>query len=195
MCIGSIPTSLRTSRREGSWREETADYDVVPTPDGTQKELKLLTGRYWNKGKYEAFQGEPIPEEDSLDGSLIHGFREDLSNEKTKDGLAKDLFPLTTEGQKDYDFTLLGQETQEGAASTTSVFSPRTRTNYLGGRGLHRCSGVSASESFHQTIAANSLRRADIPGYRSAGRWIQRRIQATGGRRVVSGNVRDGVPD
>src|SRR5271167_4946008 len=32
-------------------REETADYDVVPLPDGTQKQLKSLTGRYWNKGK------------------------------------------------------------------------------------------------------------------------------------------------
>src|ERR1700730_7924842 len=73
-------------------REETADYDVVPSPDGTEKRLKLLTGRYWHKGKYEAFEGEPAPEEDGLDGDLIKNFRNDLSNEKTKDGLAKDLF-------------------------------------------------------------------------------------------------------
>jgi hypothetical protein len=110
-------------------REETADYDVVPTPDGTQKELKLLTGRYWSKGKYESFQGEPIPEADSLDGGLIHGFREDLSNEKTKDGLAKDLFPLTTEGQKDYDFTLLGQEMQEGRSVYHIGFQPKDKND------------------------------------------------------------------
>ncbi len=110
-------------------REETTDYDVIPAADGTQKELKLLMGRYWNKGKYEAFQGEPVPEADSLDRSLIHGFREDLLNEKTKDGLAKDLFPLTTDGQKDYQFALLGQETQEGRSVYHIGFRPKDKND------------------------------------------------------------------
>jgi hypothetical protein len=83
---------------------------VVPTPDGTLKQLKLITGRYWNKGKYETFQGEPIPNSGSLDANLVKDFRDDLSNDKTKDGLAKDLFPLSTEEQKEYEFKLLGQE-------------------------------------------------------------------------------------
>jgi hypothetical protein len=108
-------------------REETADYDVVPTPDGTQKELKLLTGRYWNKGKYETFQGEPVPDSGSLDGGLVHDFREDLSNEKTKDGLAKKLFPLTSEEQKDYEFELLGQEAQEGRSVYHVGFRPKDK--------------------------------------------------------------------
>ena len=108
-------------------REETADYDVVPTSDGTQKELKLLTGRYWHQGKYETFQGEPVPEADSLDGGLIHGFREELSNEKSKDGLGKNLFPLTTEEQKDYEFKLLGQETLEGRNVYHIGFRPKNK--------------------------------------------------------------------
>ena len=108
-------------------REETADYDVVPTPDGTQKELKQLTGRFWNKGRYETFQGEPVPQADSLDGGLIHGFREDLSNEKTKDGLAKDLFPLTSEEQKSYEFKLLGQEMQAGRSIYHIGFRPKDK--------------------------------------------------------------------
>jgi hypothetical protein len=110
-------------------REETADYDVTPTPDGTQKQLKLLTGRYWNKGRYETFRGEPAPGADSLDGSLIHNFREDMSNEKTKDGLAKDLFPLTTEGQKDYAFTLLGKEVQDGRNVFHIGFRPKDKND------------------------------------------------------------------
>ena len=123
-------THIVTHKPQGRLlREETADYDVVPQPDGTQKELKLLTGRYWNKGKYETFQGEPVPEAESLDGSLIHGFREDLSNEKSKDGLAKDLFPLTTDGQKDYDFTLLGQEMQEGRSVYHVGFRPKDKND------------------------------------------------------------------
>ena len=123
-------THIVTHKTKGRLlREETADYDVVPQPDGTQKELKLLTGRYWNKGKYETFQGEPVPEAESLDGSLIHGFREDLSNEKTKDGLAKDLFPLTTEGQKDDEFTLLGQEVQNGRSVYHVGFRPKDKND------------------------------------------------------------------
>ncbi len=109
-------------------REETADYNVLPTPDGTQKELQLLTGRYWNKGKYEMFNGEPVPQADSLDAELIHGFREDLSNEKTKDGLAKDLFPLTSEEQKNYEFKLLEQETLEGRSVYHISFRPKDKS-------------------------------------------------------------------
>jgi hypothetical protein len=124
-------THIVTHKPQGRLlREETADYDVVPQPDGTQKELKLITGRYWNKGKYETFQGEPVPEEESLDGNLIHGFREDLSNEKTKDGLAKNLFPLTTEGQKDDEFTLLGQEVQDGRSVYHIGFRPKDKNDF-----------------------------------------------------------------
>ena len=108
-------------------REETADYDVVPMPDKTEKQLKQLTGHYWHKGKYEEFQGEPAPEEDSLDGSLIQSFRDDLANEKTKDGLAKDLFPLTSEEQKAYNFKLLGQETENGRNVYHISFWPKDK--------------------------------------------------------------------
>jgi hypothetical protein len=108
-------------------REETADYDVVPTPDGTQKQLRLLTGRYWNRGKYETFQGEPIPNADSLDGSLVKNFRDDLSNDKTKDGLARDLFPLSTDEQKAYEFKLLGQETLAGRNVYHISFRPKDK--------------------------------------------------------------------
>jgi hypothetical protein len=106
-------------------REETADYDVVPMPDKTEKQLKQLAGRYWHKGKYENFQGEPAPEGDSLDGSLVKGFRDDLANEKSKDGLGKDLFPLTSEEQKTYDFKLLGQEVEAGRSVYHMKFWPK----------------------------------------------------------------------
>jgi hypothetical protein len=108
-------------------REETADYDVVPMPDKTEKQLKQLAGRYWHKGKYENFQGEPAPEEDSLDGSLVKGFRDDLANEKSKDGLGKDLFPLTSEEQKTYDFKLLGQEVEAGRSVYHIKFWPKDK--------------------------------------------------------------------
>lgn len=108
-------------------REETADYDVAPTPEGTEKKLNLLTGRYWAKGKYETFSGEPIPQKDSLDAGIIKSFRDDLSNDKTKDGLAKDLFPLTSEEQKAYVFNLIGQEVEAGRTVYHVGFRPKDK--------------------------------------------------------------------
>ena len=108
-------------------REETADYDVTPMPDGTEKKLSKLTGRYLVKGKYETFEGEPVPAEDSLDGDLIKNFRDDLANDKSKDGLAKDLFPLTSEEQKDYQMELLGRETQDGRSVYHTGFKPKDK--------------------------------------------------------------------
>ena len=106
-------------------REETADYEVAPSPDGTEKKLTQITGRYWVKGKYETFASERTPGQDSLDGDLIKSFRDDLSNDKTKDGLAKNLFPLTSEEQKDYEFKLLGQEVEAGRSLYHIAFRPK----------------------------------------------------------------------
>ena len=106
-------------------REETADYQVVPKPDRTERTLQQLTGRYWHKGKYETISGEPVPEADSTDGELIHDFRDDLINDKSKDGMARDLFPLTTDQQKDYKFRLMDQEPFEGRPSYHIAFTPK----------------------------------------------------------------------
>ena len=108
-------------------REETAGYRVIPSPDGTTKDLQLLTGRYWHKGQYVAFKGEPVPEPESLDGDLIHNFREDLNNDRSKDSLARNLFPLTTDEQKDYQFHLIGQEMFEGRSAYHVGFSPKNK--------------------------------------------------------------------
>ncbi len=105
-------------------REETADYHVVPKPDHTERSLEHLAGRYWHKGRYETFSGEPVPEPDSTDGDLIHEFREDLTNDKSKDGLAGDLFPFTSDEQKNYKFRLLGQEPFESRQSYHIAFTP-----------------------------------------------------------------------
>jgi len=105
-------------------REETTDYLVTPTPDGTKKELKHIDGRYWHKGQYLEFHSEPAPEPDSLDGDLVHDFRDDLSNDKSKDGLGRDLFPLTSEEQKKYLFELVGEQEVQGRKAYRVTFRP-----------------------------------------------------------------------
>ncbi len=111
-------------------REETTDYFVLPTPDGTKKELKLITGRYWHKGRYLQFQGQPVPEADSLDGDMIQDFRNDLQDDRSKDGFARDYFPLTTEEQKKYQFRLLGEETLQERKVYHLGFRPKDKAEY-----------------------------------------------------------------
>ena len=110
-------------------REETADYHIVPKPDHTERTLEQITGRYWHKGKYEAFSGEPVPDCGSTDGELIHDFRDDVTGEKPKDGLAHDLFPLTTDEQKDYKFRLIDRELFEGRQAYHIAFTPKDDEN------------------------------------------------------------------
>ena len=110
-------------------REETADYQVTPMPNGQNKELKGITGRYWHKGEYLDFQGEPVPEADSLDGELVHSFRDDLSNDNSKDGLGADLFPLTAKEQKEYRYELAGEDMVQGRAVYRIRFTPADRND------------------------------------------------------------------
>jgi hypothetical protein len=116
-------------------REETADYHVVPTPAGTERTLRQLTGRYWHGGRYVDFAGEPAPAADSTDGELVHSFREELTNDESKDGLARDLFPLTTGEQKTYRFRLIGEEVFEGRKTYRIGFTPKDTEEDLGWAG------------------------------------------------------------
>lgn len=58
---------------------------------------------------------------------MIRDFRDDLANEKSKDSLGKDLFPLTSEEQKAYDFKLLGQESENGRSVYHIKFWPKDK--------------------------------------------------------------------
>jgi hypothetical protein len=106
-------------------REETAEYRVIPAPDSSEKILEQLKGRYLAQGHYIDFTGEPVPDPDSIDGQLIRQFRDDFVNSKSKDGLAKDLFPLTSEEQKELTFRLVGEEMMDGRAAYRIAFQPK----------------------------------------------------------------------
>ncbi len=121
---------VRIVSRQGNGklrREETSQYDVVPYPEGMRKELTAVTGRYWDKGKYLDFTGKPIPEADSIDGNLVEEFRDEFTNDKTKDGISRSLFPLTSEEQKKYQFELLGEQDYQGRKVYRIGFRPKDK--------------------------------------------------------------------
>jgi len=138
---------IATRKQSKLMREENADYDVVPLPEGTQKRLKSLTGRYWDKSKYVEFHGESVSEGGVADADLIHSLRNsepvlkngstdadliqrlrnDLSDDKSKDGFAQALFPLTSGEQRGYEFKLLGLEVEAGRSVYHISFTPRNK--------------------------------------------------------------------
>jgi hypothetical protein len=105
-------------------REEYAEYSVTPTPQGIDKRRTLIRGCYWKNKRYNEFTSEPRPESESLDAELTGEFREDLTGDASKDGLAKDLFPLTSKEQKELKFELHGEQIIEGRPAYRIGFTP-----------------------------------------------------------------------
>ncbi len=86
-------------------REEFWTFDMIPKAQGTEKKFVSVKGRYWKKNQYLPFDGKPIPGVSLLDIML-----DDADDSTTRDGIDRDLFPLTTEEQKKYTFNLAGEK-------------------------------------------------------------------------------------
>ncbi len=111
-------------------REEYAEYVITPAPKGIDKHRNLIRGRYWKNKRYLEFTGEPVPEHESLDGQLTTDIRDDLTGDSSKDGIAKDLFPLTTDEQKDLKFVLEGEQIVNGRPAYRISFTPAEKGDY-----------------------------------------------------------------
>ena len=104
---------LRFRRGDGKLaREELRDYAVAPTASGTTKNLRRFSGKYERDGRLIAYMEPGYNYKDlDLDGELITDFAQDFANdESSRDGIANDLFPLTTKEQEKYRFTLKARE-------------------------------------------------------------------------------------
>jgi len=91
-------------------REEKRQYTVAPTATGSVKKLDKFEGRYRKSGKTLTYDAPDFQYKDTdIDGELIESLTDDLINdEKSRDGFAKDLFPLTRKEQAHYTFRLGG---------------------------------------------------------------------------------------
>lgn len=107
-------------------REEQADYLVTPSAKGSARKQVHISGRYWKKKEkaYAEFTGDPVPDTDGLDGGLVSSFREDLGSNKSRDGMGRKLFPLTTEAQAGKQFELQGITTIRGRRAYRIRFTP-----------------------------------------------------------------------
>jgi hypothetical protein len=124
--------TVRLRRADGKIaREEYREYNVTPTVRGIDRQLIAVQGRYRAKGEYTIYDELP-KESDGIDAGLVDGFLEDLNDDRSRDGIANDLFPLTYHQQLKYRFALMGVENYRGHRVYRVVFEPRERYGWKG---------------------------------------------------------------
>ena len=122
---------IRLNRTNGKLaREEYSEYTVTPTPNGTQRERLAFHGKYMDHGKTvefdkPGFQHKSLDADAGITGGLSDSFGND---KKSRDGVERDLFPLTTKEQRKYRFHLETEEDYLGTAVYRITFEPRKNT-------------------------------------------------------------------
>jgi hypothetical protein len=107
-------------------REEYRGYTVTPGPKDTVKTLLNFRGKYEKGGKYIEYTQPGYEYKDlDIDGALIDSLADDLTHDKgSRDGIAVDLFPLTSKAQAGYRFTLEKKEEYRGREVFRISFKP-----------------------------------------------------------------------
>ncbi len=113
-------------------REERREYDVVPGPDSVQKALVHFEGRYDHKGRYIAYNRPGYEYRGmDIDGDLINDLSEDMTADRhSRDGIGRDLFPLTARQQRKYDFQLVAVESFHGRDVYRVSFEPKPHQDF-----------------------------------------------------------------
>ena len=119
--------TLRLVRSNGKIaREERREYLMMPGAKKVKKHLAHFEGRYESKGRFTSYD-EPEYHYKGLDidADLINSLSEDLTNdEHSRDGISRELFPLTDGEQSKYTFRLVGTEKYRGHDVYRVAFQP-----------------------------------------------------------------------
>src|ERR1051326_6654004 len=108
-------------------RQEKREYDVIPGVRNIKKELTSFEGLYAYKGKTVSYDRPGYHYKDlDIDGELIDSMSHDMTDDKnSRDGIGRDLFPLTYHQQLKYDFQLLGTHIYRGREVYRVSFTPK----------------------------------------------------------------------
>ncbi len=119
--------TLRLVRSNGRIaREERREYLVMPGAEKVRKHLVHFQGRYQSKGRFASYDKPEYHYKGlDIDADLINSLSEDLTNDqKSRDGISCDLFPLSGDQQSKYRFRLKGEETYRGHGVYRVAFEP-----------------------------------------------------------------------
>jgi hypothetical protein len=165
--------------------EEVTDSRITPTEGGSHAELLKLDGRLLSKHKYVSYTkllakgGEAKVDNDhnsvdieidDTDRDLVENMRSGLMNDKSKDGINAQLFPLTSKEQADYRFRLVGRERMNDRDVFHIVFRPKDKNDF-GWKGdayidaaAYQPVVVSTDMSRKIPLAVRALLGTDLPG-------------------------------
>jgi hypothetical protein len=124
-------TLVRFFRGNGELaREELRQYEVRPKPDGMEREMQSLAGKVViGKKTYPYADPEYRSGTIDLDGELADSFADEfLFEEKSRDGVPADLFPVSREMVERHAFTLHGLEDYKGRPVYRITFVPLKKT-------------------------------------------------------------------
>lgn len=127
---------LRMHRGNGKpAREERREYTVTPLESGFQKELTSFHGKYMAGGKEVSYDKPGYQYKGTdVDGQVLDEMANDFASDKdSRDGLARNMFPLTTAEQRPYHFWLKDTETYRGRKMYRIAFEPRERSSEFDG--------------------------------------------------------------
>ncbi len=157
---------LRLVRGNGKIaREEHREYSIMPEDRGVQKELTHFEGKYETHGKYIAYDHPGYEYKDvDIDGSLIDGLSNDLTGCKnSRDGISRDLFPLTYHEQLKYKFKLVKTETYRGRQVYRVAFEPDRSRRYEDDRPIWKGEALIDAEEYQPVVVTTNL-ALKIPG-------------------------------
>jgi len=108
-------------------REERSEFTVTSCAKGFEKKLTRFAGKYAGKDGMVAYDHPHFHYKGlDLDGDLVSELADGFTNDpKSRDGIGKDLFPLTPDEQKKYEFNLAGKETLHGRDVLRLSFCPK----------------------------------------------------------------------
>ncbi len=124
---------LRLVRGNGKIaREEHREYSIMPQERGVKKELTRFDGKYEAHGKYIAYDRPRYEyKKMDIDGDLIDSLSNDMTDSRdSRDGIARDLFPLTYHQQLKYKFRLVKTEQYRGRKVYRVAFEPDRSRHY-----------------------------------------------------------------
>ena len=108
-------------------REEKRRYTVTPTATSTEKKLDFFEGNYEHNGKLIPYTDPKFRHKDmDIDGDLVEDMTDDMVNNKeSRDGIPRNLFPLTAREQAHYNFRLAGTQKVNGSEAIRILFEPK----------------------------------------------------------------------
>jgi hypothetical protein len=111
------------------------EHETIESKEGESKDGAPKAGAAKDGGPKggDPKKREVKTEKDDLDGldiDLVENLRKNLADDKSKDGLGKGLFPLTTEQQAKYVFKLEGRQTMNGRDVYRVSFRPKDRNDF-----------------------------------------------------------------